>query len=297
MSRLAEHAARAAFVAAAVGWIGWSGGALNARYAASRRVLDDAQIPRPTVARIVALGHTEWVVDVLWVNATLYYGDTLVGRLPSRYVRRYAETMATLDPHFRPSYLWGALAMVYRTVNVSTEDVRVAIAMLRRGLAEHPDDPEMEGQLGIYLGTELGPRLRAGSEERRQVRAEAGEHLRRAAAVGWGPAWLGLAAATFLAETGRVDDAVGILHDVLSRASDEALRVRAESRLQALLRARGGDDPTTALLRASESARRADLPWIWPTLYVFVGGDPLDRRGEARPSPASEFDHSNARLR
>lgn len=282
----------AAFAAAAVGWIAWSGRALNARYERSRRVLDDAQIPTPNVARIVSLGHSEWVVDVLWVNATIYYGDTLFARLPSRYVRRYADTMAALDPRFRASYLWGALAMVYRTVESSEDDVRTAVQLLRRGLANHPDDPEMEGQLGIYLGTELAPRLARGSEAYRSTRAEAGEHLRRAAIVGWGPAWLGLAAATFLSEAGRSDEAISLLHDVLSRTTDDALRARTESKLADLVRARGGDDVFTAALRESESARRIDAPWVLPTLYVFVGSNVLDRRAEARARG-----HSNARLR
>lgn len=294
-----SNALAAALALAALGGITLSRKDLNHRYDRAQRVLDDAQIPRPNVARVLSLGHTEWIVDVLWVNSTLYYGEALVARLPSRYVRRYADTMAALDPRFRQSYLWGALALVYRTTAVSVDDVRDAVALLRRGLAIYPDDPELHGQLGLYLAVELAGRLPEDSEERRRVRAEAGESLRFAVSSGWGPEWMGLTAATFLSEAGRRTEAVGVLRDSLTRASDPALRARVEERIASLLGEQPEADPLREPLRALEAARRADVPWMPPMLYVFVGSGALDRRSEARAlrGEAAAEDHSSARLR
>lgn len=301
MSAVRSNALALALCLAGAAGITWTRRDLNQRYDRARRVLDDAQIPRPNVARVVSLGHTEWMVDVLWVNSTLYYGETLVARLPSRYVRRYAETMSALDPRFRQSYLWGALALVYRTAEVTLDDIRDAVGMLRRGLTIYPDDPELQGQLGLYLAIELSPRLAQGSDERRRVRAEAAESLRRAVSSGWGPPWMGLSTATLLMEAGRPQPALEVLRDTLSRVEEPALRANIEGRIAALIGTQPDADPLTASLRELEAARRRDVPWMPPTLYVFVGSGALDRRGEQRARRAEAAsprgDHSSTRLR
>lgn len=266
--------------------------AQNRRYERTRRVLDDAQIPHPTVARLVSLGHTEWMVDLLWINATLYYSDTLYARLPSRYLRSYTRTMSELDPSFRQAYLWGALALVYRTSRVSTDDVRDAIGVLRQGLDRFPNDPELRGQLGLYLAFELGPRLRPGSDELRRARAEAAESLRAACASGWGAPWLPLAAASLLTEAGRGPAALGLLQGVLYRIAEPSLRARVEERIVSLQRSGSDQGGVTETLRALDARRQREMPWISPTLFVFVGTSPLTRR-----SVGLLPDYSSARLR
>lgn len=251
----------------------------NRRFDQTRRVLDDAQIPHPTVARLVSLGHAEWMTDLLWINATLYYSDTLYARLPSRYLRSYTRAMTELDPSFRQVYLWGALALVYRTSNVTLNDVRDAVAVLRQGLTRFPNDPELRGQLGVYLAFELGTRLPPDSEERRRSRAEAGEALHLACEAGWGPPWMALAAANLLVEDHREDDAISLLQGVLYRVETDELRARVEGRIESLRRENHGADAMLATMRELESTRRTEAPWISPSLFVFVGSTPLQRRG------------------
>lgn len=250
----------------------------NQRHDRARRVLDDAQIPRPMVARLVSLGHTEWMVDVLWINALLYYSDTLHARLPSRYLRSYSRTMTELDPKFRQAYLWGALALAYRSASVTVDDLRDAVALLRQGIARIPDDPELHGQLGIYLAFELAPQLPARSEEYRRVRSEGAESLRFACESGWGPGWMPLAATNLLAEAGRHGAAIDLLQSTMFRVEDAALRQRVSERLDALQRSHAGPDTLTPTLRLLDGRRRAEAPWMSPSLYVFVADTPLRRR-------------------
>lgn len=250
----------------------------NRRHDRARRVLDDAQIPRPLVARLASLGHTEWMVDVLWINALLYYSDTLHARLPSRYLRSYSHTLTALDPRFRQAYLWGALALAYRTASVTVDDIRDAVALLRRGIAQIPEDPELYGQLGIYLAFELGPRLNNQSDEYRRTRTEAAEALRFACESGWGPGWMPLAAANLLEEAGRQGAAVDLLQSTMFRVEDPGLRQRITDRIASLQRSRAGRERLSATLRLLDGQRRADAPWMSPGLYVFVADAPLRRR-------------------
>ncbi len=244
---------------------------LNRRYDASRRVLDDANIPRPTIARLISLGHTEWVTDVLWVNATLYYGETLVAHLPARYVDRYTETMIALDPDFRRAYLWGATSLLYRTVAATASDARRAGDFLRRGLQRFPTDPELHLQFGFNLAFDQAQYAAHDSPSRRALRAEGAEHLRFAASAGFGPQWLPLTASSLLLGAGRERDAVLVLGDGLVHTAESTAFTMIETRLVEMLRGHVDDDPLYQAIFDNLRSRRRFHPWMPPTLHVFVG--------------------------
>lgn len=244
---------------------------LNRQYDSHRRVLDTAQIPTPTVARIASLGHVEWLADVLWINALLYYGESISARNPGRYVERYASVMLTLDPRFRQAYLWAAVALVLRSGEVPVEDVRRAAAHLADALRIFPEDGELQWQRASALAFELSPRLPRDSDERRRARVEAAEHFRVASALGAGPEFVPLVAATFLVEAGRYDAAIETLRDGLVRVENPEFRTHIQERLAGLLRAHPGDDRGLSEMQAIEAARRSEYPYLPTQLYLFVG--------------------------
>jgi len=245
-------------------------GRLNRRYDAARRTLDDASIPTPVVARLISLGHTEWMTDVLWVNATLYYGETLVAHLPARYISRYTDTMIALDPAFRRSYAWGAQALTMRTVASTREDIERAGAFLRRGVDRFPSDPELHLQYGFNRAFEMTTYARRQSPEWRSLRALGAEHLRFAAAAAYGPPWLPLTASGLLRAADRDRDSVLVLIDGLLHTDDPSTVSLIEGRLLELLRDRE-DDPLSTAALDTVRARRASHAWMSPTLHLFVG--------------------------
>ncbi len=246
-------------------------GTLNRQYDSHRRVLDSAEIPTVGVARVASLGHVEWLADVLWINALLYYGESLSARNPGRYISRYASVMISLDPHFRQAYLWAAVALVMRTGEVPTDDIRRAADYLEVGLRIFPGDGELHLQRGATLAFELSPRLPRDSVERRQIRAVAAEHFRKASALGEGPEWMALTAATFLAEAGRNDAAIEALRDGLVRAENPAFRERIQQRLIEMLRTHPSDDRGLSEMQSLEAARHREYPYLPTPLYLFVG--------------------------
>lgn len=281
-SRAVARALQGLGLAAACAGVFALRGSLNRRFDAARRTLDDANIPRPNVARAASLGHTEWVADVLWVNATLYYGETMYAHLPARYVRSYAETMIELDPHFQRPYVWAAMSLLYRTVRSTQADARDAATFLRRGLRLFPTDPELHMQLGFNLAFEQVPYVPTGSPEFVRLRAEGGEHLAFAASAGVGPLWLPLSASTMLRNGGREREAILVLCDGLVHTSDPETFSRIEARLTEMLRGRVDEDPLFQGIMQTVRSRRRYHPWMPPTLHLFVG-EPLF--GEAPATP------------
>jgi len=267
---VARRLAALALVAASAAGASSLRARLNRRYDAARRTLDDATVPTPLVARLVSLGHTEWMTDILWVNATIYYGETLFAHLPARYVARYTDTMIALDPDFRRSYAWGAQALTLRTVVATATDIELAGDFLRRGVERFPADAELRLQYGFNRAFDMTLFVPRRSEAWRALRALGAEHLRFAAAAGQGPPWLPLTASALLRAAGRDRVAVlshtdGLLH------SDEPRAVGLiEGRLFELLRDRSEEPLFTAVLDTVR-ARRESHPWMSPTLHLLVG--------------------------
>lgn len=250
---------------------------LNHRFETSRRVLDDANILRPDVARALSLGHTEWATDVLWINASIYYGESLFAHLPARYIDRYAESMVSLDQGFRPPYLWASSSLLYRTVTPTREDVVRAGGFLQRGVAQFPSDPEMHLELGMYLAFERARLEPRESPQAAAIRADAAEHLRFAATAGVGPPWLPLTAATLLLNANRQRDAVAVLCDGIVHTSDASAFTMIEQRLAELLRGHADEDPLASAFLETARSRRRNHAWMPPTLHVFVGESVLQR--------------------
>ncbi len=267
-----------ALVAGAAGGVSALRTRLNRRYDSARRILDVAQIPRPLAARVASLGHTEWATDVLWINALIYYGQSLYANLPARYIRQYADTMIELDPRFKRAYAWAATALLYRTVRSTEEDARHAGDYLRRGLEQFPNDPALHHAYGLNLAFDQAPYKRHGSPEWVALKVEGGQHLARAAfglsATTERSPWLPLTASGLLMTGHREREAILSLCDGLIYTDDPEVLASVEARLVELLRERTTEDPRYRASFELVQQRRRHYPWMSPALHVFVG-DPV----------------------
>jgi hypothetical protein len=260
----------------------------------ARRPVDEATIPSPGAVRLLSLGHREWAADLLWISALIYFGETLVTHQQQRFLQRYAETIQSVDPQFRQAYLWGATVSVYNARVIRRESIENAIANLQRGLRVFPDDPEMIYQLGFNYFFEL-PRYVDNADERAEIKRRGAEYLRRAAALGEGPPWMGLAAAEALQHTGLVDRAVAELRDLYLRTESPEIRARIEAEIQHLLGERASAvDPILEAARRMDAERRAWFPYVPPVLYMFIG-PPVPGVAHGAPAPAKQAAQAPAR--
>jgi hypothetical protein len=264
-----------ALVASVAGGVSALRSRLNRRYDAARRILDVAQIPRPLAARVASLGHTEWATDVLWINALIYYGQSLYANLPARYIRQYADTMIELDPRFKRAYSWAATALLYRTVRSTEDDARRAGDYLRQGLTQFPNDPSLHHAYGLNLAFDQAPYKRHGSPGWVALKVEGGQHLALAAfglsATTERSPWLPLTAAGLLMIGRREREAILTLCDGLIYTDDPDVLAAIEGRLGELLRDRTTEDPRYRASFELVQQRRRHYPWMSPALHVFVG--------------------------
>jgi hypothetical protein len=217
----------------------------------------------------MALGHREWAADLYWITGLVYFGEGSASHSSLRYIEDYARLIEDVSPDFRRAYLWGATVNIYSHKLITAASVQRSIGHLSRGLTQFPGDGELLYQLGFNYWFELPPHL-ADEAERRAARARGAEYLRQAATLGFGPQWLVLAAASTLDETGQNSSAVELLSAALLRTDDPTMRDRISRRIQ-LLSPQGVSDPSIAFSQRIEQARRRAMPYVPPSVYLFVG--------------------------
>lgn len=239
------------------------------QHATIRRMpVDEATIPSPAAARALALGHREWAADLFYIAGLSYFGESLQLRSQQRYLQAYARVTEEIDPNFRRPYVWGSVVSVYTHRVITRRSIELSNEHLARGLEHFPNDGEMLYGLGFNYAFELQSFLPEGPE-RLAAKRRGALYLQRAAAMGYGPAWLPLSAARMLEDTGEDSGAIELLRDSLLRTDDPAIRARLEQRIRDL--SGGNEDPGLAQVNAVERERRESFPYVAPALYLFVG--------------------------
>jgi tetratricopeptide (TPR) repeat protein len=255
----------------------------QALYARGQTYEDVYYLPPPNELILSSLGHRSALADAVWMKALIYFGDELYRKGNVANLFRYADAVLTLDDHFQRAYRWVASAAIYRTGDVTVEDVRKAITYLERGVRIFPDDPDLAWDLGATYAYELAPMLPIGPA-REEARRKSLEHLEMAALRGAGPAWLGLQTAKQLDSLGRKAQAVQHLQDLYATATDPGIKAELENRLAAL-QTEAYVDAMRAAAEDLETRRTRDFPYLSPSLYLLVGqrppcdGDELRLRG------------------
>jgi hypothetical protein len=253
------------------------------RYAHAQTYEDIYYLPAPDQLVLASLGHRAALADLIWLKVLIYFGEELHRGRDVSNLFRYTDAMLTLDPRFRRVYRWVASAAIYRTGNVTIEDVYAAIRYLERGTRMFPDDPELAWDLGATYAYELVPMLPIGAP-REEARRKSLEYLELAALHGAGPPWLGLQTARQLDALGRKEQAVRHLQDLYAITSDPTIKEQLAYRLAAL-QTSAYVDAMRAANEELEANRARDFPYLNPSLYLLVGqrppfdGDALRLRG------------------
>jgi hypothetical protein len=105
---------------------------------------DEAFVPRPWVAQLLAFGFEAVVADYHWLQAVQIVGRKEVTVGKSHHIGRLIDVVTTLDPWVDHPYRFAAVWM--------TDDeaaVRHANQILERGIAHHPSDWRNRFYLGF----------------------------------------------------------------------------------------------------------------------------------------------------
>jgi tetratricopeptide (TPR) repeat protein len=252
-------------------------------YAKAQTYEDIYYLPPPNELILFSLGHRAALADLIWLKALVYFGDELYHGGDVSNLFRYTDAMLALDERFVRVYRWVASSAIYRTGDVTVEDVRKAIRYLERASRLFPDDANVAWDLGATYAYELAPMLPVGPQ-RDEARRKSLDYLEMAALRGAGPAWLGLNTASQLSSLGRKEQAVRHMQDLYATATDPSVKEELERRLAAL-QTEAYVEAMRAAYDELEANHERDFPYLSTGLYMLVGrrppfdGDELILRG------------------
>lgn len=166
-------------------------------------------VPKPQVARILALGFDSVVSDYYWLKAVQMAGGARTpGPEQGAYIGRLMDLVTYLNPHVGHAYRFAAVWLTQ-----SEQQVREANRLLRRGIEYHPDD----WRNWFYLGFNQFYYL--------DETEKASRTLSTASQLPGAPAYLSRLVARLRAESGRLDVAHALLLEMLNEAEDEEIQV------------------------------------------------------------------------
>ncbi|HWB78366.1 MAG TPA: hypothetical protein VG755_25545 [Nannocystaceae bacterium] len=230
--------------------------------------LDVLYVPPPGQLAPMAVGYREALADLIWVRALIYSGSQL-GSAQVDAVGRYVDAITGLSPRFRRAYLWGGITVVYGgQSSVTREMVDRAIGIYRAGMREFPESHELLYPFGMLLLTQSPSTPGYSDEERKAMREEGIELIRRAAAFGADPL-VRQYAATLVSEQGDQALTIQFLESQLAQAEDEDHRRMLRSKLSRLV----GRDATRRiedLHRDFTAERDAKAPYVPDALWAVL---------------------------
>ena len=250
-------------------------------YVGAQRYEDLYYLPPPSWLPVFSLGWDEAAADFLWMRALIYFGEEFENEGRVQHVFDYAEAIITLDPKLRSAYRWAGVAGMYRPQAITAEDIERSVAFMERGAREFPNDGELLWDIGAALAYELPPLIEEQDPEAgRRARERAAPYLMAAVRLGAGPEWAALANASLLGRVGRAEQAARHLEEMYLDVRDPAVRARIEARIESI-RGRARAEASLEQVRALETERRAEYPYLPATLYLLVG----PREGEEDLQP------------
>jgi tetratricopeptide (TPR) repeat protein len=228
-------------------------------------------VPPAPVVRTMAFGYNELAADFVWLRTITYFATHLVGDRDFSHLRRYLETILTLDPHFKQVYRYGASMLLSRGERQTNADVFTAIELYERAQKLWPEDWRYPLGIGTYYLTELKP---DSPEQKQAWRRTAAEYIRRATLVGANLPWLPTLAAKIYSEQGERQLAIRHLKELYMVSPNKKTRTQIAAKLRHL------QDAELDYLRREARAfdkryRASELRFLPTDLYVLVRLEPL----------------------
>ncbi len=249
------------------------GDAANRRRLAWPADLDVLYLPRPTVLRTLSLGHVELAADLVFLRGVVYFGGQVAQHGGLDWLDRYLETIVELDPRWKFPYRWAGVATMYNGQPITNARVLASNHFLELGVTQFPRDWELAFMLGCNYLFELHTDDESQAAAYRMLGAH---YIQRAAAVGGGPVWVPLLAATILRKEGQEEAAVRHLEEIYLTTPDERTRTEIRNRLIGL-RSTMDLDRADRERQAFDDAWQKTLPYAPAELFVIVGPAPNPR--------------------
>jgi hypothetical protein len=214
---------------------------IDAGTAAYTRDSEDVLLRSPSVVKNLSLGYDSLLADIYWTRAVQYYGAR-AGVSGSKFDMLWPllDIATTLDPKLIIAYRFGAIFLSEPTpAGAGRPDL--AIELVKRGIAQNPDNWYMSGDLGFLYYWWL-----------KDYSAASAAYL-EGSKIPNAPSWLKMMAGRIAEKGGSLETSRMIWSEIYDTTKDENVRKRAMENLRGL---RAREDELVIDQLAQEFERR-----------------------------------------
>ena len=127
----------------------WTQKAIDVRVGQFRSTEEVLYLPSGKVIKTLSLGHNGLLADVYWMRAVQYYGGKrLKNEKRFDLLDPLIGIATTLDPQLIHAYRFGAIFLSERSP-VGAEQPEKALALLKQGIEQNPDEWQLYRDLGF----------------------------------------------------------------------------------------------------------------------------------------------------
>ncbi|NOK13798.1 pilus assembly protein PilG [Corallococcus exercitus] len=176
-------------------------------------------LPRPGLLRNLFRAQLGLVSDYFWIMTLNRIGSA---NTPEQYrdVYYYADLTTDLDPRLRQAYLYGGITIAVNRPDGTFANTAESTALLRKGVAALPDNPQLRFQLAYNLMFF------------EQKYKEAADIIQDLAKRPGAPSWYSALATRLYAQSGAFDSSLTLTEAMLASAEDDETRAFYERRIQ-----------------------------------------------------------------
>lgn len=112
-------------------------------------------VPASNVLKKLVLGYDNFVADLLWIKAVLYFAEHLVTDSKYTWLEHLIGVITDLDPLFERVYLWAGAAYIYNGAEITKESIDRSTHILKKGLNYIKDNWQFYFMIGFNYWFEL----------------------------------------------------------------------------------------------------------------------------------------------
>lgn len=225
-------------------------------------------ISSPEFVKRASLGYSGLLADIYWMRVVQYFGHKhLANSMEYKALAPLLDITTTLDPHLVVAYEWGSTFLDQPPPSGAGDD-DAAIALIRKGIRNNPDDWHLYFTLGFiqYLG--------------KHDYLAAAQTFEEGSRVPHAHPWLKIMAAKMLSDAGSDETARYLWQNIYDESTDTSLKQNAAVHLACLTVDQ--EIPQLEGLTAEYRRRFGHNPTTWRELSLAgaLREIPLDPSGE-----------------
>ena len=232
---------------------------------------DIYDLPPPMQLHAATLGWDAAAVDLLWSNLLVEYGMHWQEHRDFDQTPQYTDAILELEPTYPPIYRYISTMLVYRPLQGTERDARLARDYLERGTRERPQDGDVWLEYGEFIAF-IAPTFLRDPRAADAWRKSGAEAIGHAVELGADPE-RALTASTMLSRAGDAEAAIPFLERAYAFTEQPGLASVHEDigRRLAALQANRLRDEADATSRTIQERWDAELPYLPRDRYLLVG--------------------------